>query len=258
MFALSNRVVIAGNSVVPTDPMQLKEKFSSQKYKASLSTPSKQFDIWVAQLLSSCHVDVMPGATDPANTALPQQPFHPCLFPHSSRFGTLERVTNPYQYKLDNINILGHSGQPVKDISRLTYGDLFAWPTPHHGVHERPAFSTTATLPAELSTSCPAASVESALEEDVESTPMVVDSAVDSEETVVEVDPKPRRLKVDFQSSTRRLDILKKTLEWGHVCPTAPDTMPSYPFADRDPYILTEENMPNVLFSGNQVFAFVI
>eukprot|EP01033_Poteriospumella_lacustris_P003941 gene3941-2802_t len=209
MSALASRiarVVIAGNSVVPTDPLQLKEKFGTQKYKASLSTPSKQFDIWVAQLLSSCFVDVMPGATDPANIAVPQQPFHPCLFPHSSRYTSLERVSNPYQYRLDGVSVLGHSGQPVRDISRLTHGDMFQWATPHH---------------------------------------------VD-EEAAVEVDPKPKRLKVDFQSATRRLDVLKKTLEWGHLCPTAPDTLPSYPFADRDPYILTDRNMPQVLFAGNQ------
>jgi DNA polymerase delta subunit 2 len=245
------RIVFAGNSVVPTDPVQLKEKFSSQKYKASLSTPSKQFDIWVAQLLSSCYVDVMPGATDPANIAVPQQPFHPCLFPHSSRFGTLERVTNPYQYKLDDVSILGHSGQPVRDISRLTHGDMFSWPTPSHEDHKPLSFH--ATVPAELVSQCPRASEAIDVEDEIgaEDTLMVVDSAVDIEETI-EVDPKPRRLKVDFQSSTRRLDILKKTLEWGHLCPTAPDTIPSYPFADRDPYILTKENMPNILFSGNQ------
>jgi DNA polymerase II small subunit/DNA polymerase delta subunit B len=242
------RIVFAGNSVVPTDPMQIKEKFSSQKYKASLSTPSKQFDIWVAQLLSSCSVDVMPGASDPANTALPQQPFHPCLFPHSSRFGTLERVTNPYQYTLDQVSILGHSGQPVRDISRLTNGDMYTWPTPQHGSHQPPSFHASVPVTESQTTS----SANDAEEEaDTENTPVVVDSAVDLEETV-EVDPKPKRLKVDFQSATRRLDILKKTLEWGHICPTAPDTIPSYPFADRDPYILTKENMPNILFSGNQ------
>lgn len=195
----------------------------------------------------------MPGATDPANIAVPQQPFHPCLFPHSSRYTSLERVSNPYQYRLDGVSVLGHSGQPVRDISRLTHGDMFQWATPHHGEHRRPGQSTSDAVPAELSTNCPTAAAAVPETEEVDGdTPMVVDSAVD-EEAAVEVDPKPKRLKIDFQSATRRLDVLKKTLEWGHLCPTAPDTLPSYPFADRDPYILTDRNMPQVLFAGNQV-----
>lgn len=196
----------------------------------------------------------MPGATDPANVAVPQQPFHPCLFPHGSRYTSLERVSNPYQYRLDGVSVLGHSGQPVRDIARLTHGDMFKWATPHHGEHRRPGTSASDATPAELSTACPTAAAPETEEADGEpaDTPMVVDDAVD-EETTVDVDPKPKRLKVDFQSATRRLDILKKTLEWGHLCPTAPDTIPSYPFADRDPYILTDHNMPQVLYAGNQV-----
>lgn len=46
------------------------------------------------------------------------------------------------------------------------------------------------------------------------------------------------------------LDILDKTLEWGHLVPTAPDTLGCYPFYDVDPYILHE--CPHVLFAGNQ------
>lgn len=245
--------MIAGNSVVPPNPVTLKDKFSSQKYKASLSTPSKQFDIWVAQLLSSCYVDVMPGVSDPANIALPQQPFHPCLFPHGSRFSSLERVTNPFQCKLDHVNILGHSGQPVRDIARVTHGDMFSWPTKSHGEHQRPPFNSAGTTSAAAVAVAETDDSASNVEEDTaDNTLMIVDGEADLDETV-EVDPKPKRLKVDFQSATRRLDILKKTLEWGHLCPTAPDTLPSYPFSDRDPYILTSENMPQVLFSGNQV-----
>jgi hypothetical protein len=85
-----------------------------------------KLDIWLSQWLSSCPVDILPGVCDPANIALPQQPFHPCLFSHAARFSSLERVTNPYQCQLDHsVNILGHSGQPIQDIARLTYGALF-------------------------------------------------------------------------------------------------------------------------------------
>ncbi|XP_053393610.1 DNA polymerase delta subunit 2-like [Mercenaria mercenaria] len=45
------------------------------------------------------------------------------------------------------------------------------------------------------------------------------------------------------------LEILDKTLEWGHLAPTAPDTLGCYPYYDEDPFILTE--CPHILFSGN-------
>lgn len=46
------------------------------------------------------------------------------------------------------------------------------------------------------------------------------------------------------------LEILDKTLEWGHLAPTAPDTLGCYPYYDEDPFILKE--CPHILFSGNQ------
>ena len=45
-----------------------------------------------------------------------------------------------------------------------------------------------------------------------------------------------------------RLDALAALLEWGHVAPTAPDTLPAYPFKDRDPFVLPAA--PHVFFAG--------
>lgn len=50
------------------------------------------------------------------------------------------------------------------------------------------------------------------------------------------------------------LDALEKTLEWRHMCPTAPDTLGCYPYEDDDPFIF--EQCPDIYFAGNQdVFA---
>ncbi|XP_063828121.1 DNA polymerase delta subunit 2 [Ostrinia nubilalis] len=45
------------------------------------------------------------------------------------------------------------------------------------------------------------------------------------------------------------LDAMKKTLEWRHLAPTCPDTVPSTPCIDTDPFIIY--NCPAVYFSGN-------
>lgn len=46
------------------------------------------------------------------------------------------------------------------------------------------------------------------------------------------------------------MDIIEGTLHWRHFAPTAPDTLWTYPFADRDPFIV--ETCPDIYFVGNQ------
>ncbi len=44
--------------------------------------------------------------------------------------------------------------------------------------------------------------------------------------------------------------MLASVLDWGHLVPTAPDTLTAYAFADKDPFIMGDA--PHVLFAGNQ------
>lgn len=53
-----------------------------------------------------------------------------------------------------------------------------------------------------------------------------------------------------YSSLNDPVDILAASLEWGHLAPTAPDTLASYPFYDRDPFVVTET--PHVYFAGGQ------
>lgn len=55
-----------------------------------------------------------------------------------------------------------------------------------------------------------------------------------------------------YKYSTRedRLGILQAILEWGHLVPTAPDTLSSFPYAKDDPFLLPQT--PHVFFAGNQ------
>ena len=48
-------------------------------------------DLCLSQLAGAMPVDVMAGASDPANAALPQQPLHPCLLPGAVGFPLFHR-----------------------------------------------------------------------------------------------------------------------------------------------------------------------
>ena len=50
----------------------------------------RDVDMCLTELAGSLPVDVMPGAGDPANYSLPQQPLHKCLFPGAAAFPTLQ------------------------------------------------------------------------------------------------------------------------------------------------------------------------
>lgn len=45
------------------------------------------------------------------------------------------------------------------------------------------------------------------------------------------------------------LDVMKKTLEWRHLAPTCPDTVPGTPCIDTDPFVIY--NCPAIYYSGN-------
>ncbi len=46
------------------------------------------------------------------------------------------------------------------------------------------------------------------------------------------------------------LELACETLRWRHMAPTAPDTLPCYPYKDGDPFLL--EHTPHLYFVGNQ------
>lgn len=117
------RVMFVGNVLCEELPNEDGNIFYDTKFKkkeqakiASLDGRLKELDLWMSQLAASVAVDVMPGAHDPSDELLPQQPFHQCLFPMASSFSTFHRVTNPYCLKVDGRSLLGTAGQNFVDM----------------------------------------------------------------------------------------------------------------------------------------------
>lgn len=172
-------LIIAGNSIAPAprnnDEKSLGPRNNHSGPPASKDAyPTSTFDDFLADLVSSMHVHLLPGSNDPTSIALPQQPLHFALLPKSSPFSGLHRETNPAWFGLAGKKFLGTSGQNIDDIFKY----------------------------------------------------------------MLETDPESR------------LDAACNTLDWGHVAPTAPDTLACYSLNDRDPFLI--ESAPDVYFVGNQ------
>ncbi|KAI5777676.1 DNA polymerase delta subunit 2 [Geopyxis carbonaria] len=55
-----------------------------------------------------------------------------------------------------------------------------------------------------------------------------------------------------YVDTPSRLDMCELMLRWRIVAPTAPDTLWSYPFQDRDPFVIADGACPHVFIVGNQ------
>ncbi|GMK55458.1 hypothetical protein CspeluHIS016_0205140 [Cutaneotrichosporon spelunceum] len=53
-----------------------------------------------------------------------------------------------------------------------------------------------------------------------------------------------------YLPGTQRLRMARRTLEWRHLAPTAPDTLSVYPYPDTDPFII--HHRPDIYVIGNQ------
>ncbi|KZM21614.1 DNA polymerase delta small subunit Cdc1 [Ascochyta rabiei] len=136
-----SRLVIAGDSLSHASPILSRDDFAEKKskkhaygYDASSynASPAERLDELLSDLLPSLPITLLPGANDPANVALPQQPLHPALFPKSRLYAEppaktnetihgLDTVTNPWQGDVEGYRVLGTGGQTVADL--LKYVD---------------------------------------------------------------------------------------------------------------------------------------
>ncbi|KAH3679962.1 hypothetical protein WICMUC_000705 [Wickerhamomyces mucosus] len=119
------RLVIAGNSVLVSEEQQQQEEQDDRnkygaKHKSNYSVDSvNQLDNFLNEVLQSIPIDIMPGATDPAETSLPQQPLHKAFFQKSKRYlntSGLRTLTNPSWLQYEELRLLGTSGENINDI----------------------------------------------------------------------------------------------------------------------------------------------
>jgi DNA polymerase delta subunit 2 len=170
----TKRLVIVGNSLdssTRSKDIHNKAKYLTKNYIAGSVSSIKQLDSYIEQLADKIEIDLMPGENDPSNYMMPQQPLHTAMFARSKAYKTFHTTTNPYEFEINGVHLIGISGQTVRDIKSVTTID----------------------------------------------------------------DP---------------VDILRLTLDCGHLAPTCPDTLACYPYYGKDPFVL--DNLPHVFFCGNQ------
>lgn len=134
-----SRLFIAGNSISEgaiLGPEESSEKKASKKYGYDASAynpaPSTHFDQFLATLLPSIPITLLPGESDPANASMPQQPIHPAIFPRSRAYsavlgssepGWFDSVTNPWEGEVEGWRVMGNGGQPVDDVFKYVESD---------------------------------------------------------------------------------------------------------------------------------------
>ncbi|KZL76675.1 DNA polymerase delta, small subunit [Colletotrichum tofieldiae] len=144
-----SRLIIAGNSIKSSTPTANpalktapdnvatgKKTAANKKYGYDASAynplPSQLFDDFLADLLPSIPVTLMPGAEDPANASYPQQPIHSAMFPRSRPYcaapgakepGWFDTTTNPWEGEVDGWRVLGTGGQNVDDVFKYVDSD---------------------------------------------------------------------------------------------------------------------------------------
>ncbi|CAI5499537.1 unnamed protein product [Closterium sp. Naga37s-1] len=235
------RVVIAGDSCSFSHlPQSLHDTVNStslaHRDAKAMAAPVKALDTFLSELSASVPVDIMPGACDPANYSLPQQPLHPCLLPQASRRASVVRATNPHHFTLGGVRFLGTAGQNIQDMRRLCLTRLLHAPPPAAAATDAAAGAGAAVNADSATAAVPMEGVEQQEREKV-------GKGDDREE-------KGEEAETEEEEEAGVLDLMQRCLEWRHVAPSAPDTLGVYPFQLDDPFVLT--TCPHVFFAGNQ------
>ena len=133
-----SRLIIAGNSIVLDNEAVSHDTIGNTRkalkkygYDASAYNPKPTalLDSFLATLLPTMPITLIPGSTDPANVSLPQQPIHTALFPLARSYGHItpkdgeelqpgwfDTVSNPWEGEIEGWKVLGTGGQNIDDV----------------------------------------------------------------------------------------------------------------------------------------------
>lgn len=110
VLSQTQRLIIAGNSLdssTQSKDVHNKAKYLTKNYVAGSVQSIKQLDEYIEQLANKIELDIMPGEYDPSNFMMPQQPLHPAMFTKSKVYQTFHTATNPYEFEVNGVQILG-------------------------------------------------------------------------------------------------------------------------------------------------------
>lgn len=127
------RLLSKTTHIMPLRLQTIRRSHIPKKYGYDASSynplPSQLLDTFMAELLPTIPITLLPGANDPANASYPQQPIHSAMFPKSRTYsalplaedaqpGWLDMVTNPWEGEVEGWRVLGTGGQNLDDICR--------------------------------------------------------------------------------------------------------------------------------------------
>jgi DNA polymerase delta subunit 2 len=90
------------------------------KDKAQRMAGVAEADEFYSRLAAILPLDLMPSRQDPTNLSIPQRPINSGLFKRTRQMKDFQCVSNPYETNIEGLRLLGHGGDPVKDVLRCT------------------------------------------------------------------------------------------------------------------------------------------
>lgn len=135
--ALAQRVsqlVVLGGAVAeiaaaPNPDFLTTNNFGSKNVLHFLAELVKLFGAWLAETVALVPVAIMPGASDPCEMCLPQQPMHRSLFGASRLLvhtPALRALTNPAWLELGGVRAVATAGQNIDDMLKYSLAERSA------------------------------------------------------------------------------------------------------------------------------------
>ncbi|KAJ2464167.1 DNA polymerase delta small subunit Cdc1, partial [Coemansia sp. RSA 2322] len=112
------QVVVAGDIMcLPPPPLGHSEDARANDRSAAAPLVAA-VDAYLADIAAAVPLALMPGALDPTDSSLPQQPINPGLFAQCRQYSGFRSLSNPALLEVAGCLLLGSAGQNVDDIAR--------------------------------------------------------------------------------------------------------------------------------------------